>query len=486
MSSSKQTKTKKDLTWFHFIVIIALMFGFGFIPPFGDVTVVGMRMLGIFLGLLYGWSTCGMFWPSLLGWVAIGLSGIASVKDIMVMGFGNETVVFLIFILVLVQMLTDSGAIDNVANYIITRKWLQGRPWLFSTIFLCVGGLLSVFGQAYAAIFLMWGLLFSIFEKVDYKPYEMYPAIMIIGVIISASPFGIMLPFKAIPMVLLGSFAQITGIQVNYLQYMLVMVPTGIAIIAGYILACRFILRPDVSKMREFDVTKLAKENSDITRHQKAVLIAFAFALILLLIPGSLPSSWAFTQYISSMGNASLMIICTVLFTLIKVDGQPLLDFNKSAKGGLSWPIIFMIVVILLLSSLLMSDATGLKPWLVSLLSPILTGFSGMAFLIALFAIALILTNFMNNIIVGIMFLPVLGTFYESVGANPILGVLLILLAINTAFLTPAASPATAMCFARTDWIRTKDVFKVMVTCVIVFTVIGLPIILGLGYLIFA
>lgn len=314
----------------------------------------------------------------------------------------------------------------------------------------------------------------------------MYPAIMIIGVIISASPFGIMLPFKAIPMVLLGSFAQITGIQVNYLQYMLVMVPTGIAIIIGYILACRFILRPDVSKMRDFDVTKLAKENSDITRHQKAVLIAFAFALILLLIPGSLPTSWAFTQFISGMGNASLMIICTVLFTLIKVDGQPLLDFNKSAKGGLNWPIIFMIVVIMLLSSLLMSDATGLKPWLVSLLSPILTGFSGVAFLIALFAIALILTNFMNNIIVGIMFLPVLGTFYESVGANPIIGVLLILLAINTAFLTPAASPATAMCFARTDWIRTKDVFKVMVTCVIVFTVIGLPIILGLGHLIFA
>ena len=96
MSSSEQTKTKKDLTWFHFIVIIALMFGFGFIPPFGDVTVVGMRMLGIFLGLLYGWSTCGMFWPSLLGWVAIGLSGIASVKEIMVQGFGNETVVFLV------------------------------------------------------------------------------------------------------------------------------------------------------------------------------------------------------------------------------------------------------------------------------------------------------------------------------------------------------------------------------------------------------
>ena len=108
--------------------------------------------------------------------------------------------------------------------------------------------------------------------------------------------------------------------------------PVGIAIIAGYILACRFILRPDVSKMREFDITKLQKENSQITPHQKGVLFAFAFALILLLIPGSLPSAWAVTKFFNGMGNASLMIICTVLFTLIKIDDQPLLDFNKAAK----------------------------------------------------------------------------------------------------------------------------------------------------------
>lgn len=484
MAASTES-TKKDFTWLHFIIIFALMFGFGFLPPIGEVTVVGMKMLGVFLGLLYGWSTCGMFWPSLLGWVAIGTSGIAPMKEIMVQGFGNEIIVFLVFILVLVQMLSDSGAVGNVANYIITRKWLSGRPWLFSTVFLCASGLLATFGQAYAAFFLCWGILFSIFEKVGYKPYEKYPAVMIIGVIISASPFGIMLPFKAMPMVILGAFSGITGITVNYLQYMFVMIPAGLAIITGYILACRFIIRPDVTKMKNFDTTKLQEENSAISKHQKAVLIAFGVALLVLLVPGSLPSSWAFTKLISSFGNASLMIICTVLFTLIKVEGKPLLDFNKSAKNGLNWPIIFMLVVIMLLSSLLMSDATGLKPWLVSILSPVLTGFTGVAFLIALFVIALILTNFMNNIIVGIMFLPVLGTFYESVGANPVVGVLLILLAINTAFLTPAASPATAMCFARRDWIHTKDTFIIMLTCVVVFTVIGLPLILALGHLVF-
>lgn len=476
---------KKDWRWVHFIIIALLMFGFGFLPPIGEITVVGMKMLGVFLGLLYGWSTCGMFWPSLLGWIALGFTGIAPMKDIMQQGFGNEIIVFLIFILVLVQMLSDSGVIDNITNYIITRPWLQGRPWLFSTIFLFASGLLATFGQAYAAFFLFWGILFNIFKKVGYKPYERYPAIMIIGVIISASPFGIMLPFKALPLVILGTFTSITGLQVNYLQYMLVMIPTGLAIIAGYIIFSRFILRPDVSKMKNFDVTKLTSNQAEITKHQKAVLIGFTCALVLLLIPGSLPSSWPITQYLSGLGSASLMIACTVLFTLIKVDGKPLLDFNQSAKSGLNWPIIFMLVVIMLLSSLLLSDATGIKAELVTLLSPVLTGFSGIAFLTVLYLIILILTNFMNNIIVGIMFLPVLATFYDTLNANPIVGVMLLLLGINTAFLTPAASPATAMCFAQKEWIKTSEVFKIMAMCVIVFSLIGFPMILGLGYLVF-
>ncbi|MDO4281942.1 MAG: hypothetical protein Q4C56_09955 [Peptococcaceae bacterium] len=485
MSAQDTSKAKRDLTWLHFIIILALMFGFGYLPPIGTVTTVGMKMLGVFLGLLYGWSTCGMLFPSLLGWVAIGFSGIAPVKDIMTQGFGNEIIIFLVFILVLVQMLADSGAVDNVANYIITRPWLQGRPWLFSAIFLCVCGLLASFGQAFAAFLLCWGILFSIFDKVGYRPYEMYPAIMIIGVIISASPFGIMLPFKAMPMVILNAFSSITQIQVGYLPYMLVMIPAGLLMIAGYILACRFILRPDVSKMKNCDVTQLVQGETKVTKHQKAVLFAFGVVLLLLLIPGVLPTSWKFTQLISGTGNAALMALCTVAFSLIKVEGKPILDFNKSVKDGLNWPIIFMLVVIMLLTSLLMSDATGIQPWLVGMLSPVLTKFSGLGFLIALFVITLVLTQFMNNIIVGVMFLPILGTFYETVGANPVVGTMLILLAINTAFLTPAASPATAMCFAQTGWIHTKDIFKIMAICVVTFTVLGLPLIIGLGHVLF-
>lgn len=486
MATQTQQQTKKiDLSWLHLVIMFLLMFCFGFISPIGAITSLGMKMVGIFFGLLYGWSTMGMLLPSLMGMVALGFSGLGSVKEIVIMGFGNETIVFLIFILALVQMLIDSGAVNAVSSFIITRKALRGRPWIFSFVFLCVSGLLCTFGQAYASIFLCWGILYGVFDKVDYKPYEKYPTMMIIGVIISAAAFGIMIPFRAMPLVILSTFASITGITVNYLQYMLVMVPSGLVIMAGYLLGCKFFWRPNVSKMQEFDVEKLVTENKQVTKYQKSILIAFGVMLIVLLIPGSLPKSWGIVTFLNSIGNAGLMIICTILFSMIKVEGKPLLDFSAAARTGINWHVLLMLVVVMLMSSLLISDATGIKVFLVDVLKPILSGCSGVLFLVVLFMITLILTNFMNNIVVGVMFLPVLAAFYQTVDANPIVGVILILIAINTAFLTPAASPATAMLYAKTEWMHPKDVLKVMVITVVIFTLIALTLTMGLGLLVF-
>lgn len=483
---STDVSKKRDLSLVHFLIMLLIIFGIGALKPLGAITPLGMKMMGVFLGLLYGWITSGMLWPSLVGWFAIATTGIMeSPKAVFMAGFNSDIIIFMLFILVLVQMLSDSGAINNVVNFIITRPFLRGRPWTFSFVFLFACGLLASLGQAYAAFFLGWGLLFGIFEKVGYKPYDLYAGVMIIGVVASAMPFGLMFPFKDIPLALLSIFTSITGIAINYLLYMAVMIPTGILILLGYVLLCKYILRPDVSKMKNFDIDLLKAENAQITRHQKATLIAFLFALICLLIPGSLPKTWAITQLFTSYGMAGPMVICTTLFCVIKVDGKPILDFPQSARSGINWAIMFMMVTLMLMSSLLLSDATGIKQFLVDVLGPLLTHFSGVAFLVILALIMIVLTNFMNNIIVGIMFIPVLATFYASTGANPIVGFLLIVLSINAAFLTPASSPASAMCFSRTDWINTKDIFKIMVIMVVTCVIIGVPMILLLGSLIF-
>lgn len=66
----------------HSAITIFLMFLFGrVIPPFGGITEVGMNVLGVFLGVIYGYCTCEIAWPSILGFVAYGLSGAVTMKD---------------------------------------------------------------------------------------------------------------------------------------------------------------------------------------------------------------------------------------------------------------------------------------------------------------------------------------------------------------------------------------------------------------------
>ena len=72
---TKQKETRK----FYIVMAISLlvMIGFGYIPPFTDpITPIGMRMLGIFIGMIFGWLfgynaitavmallVCGLYYP---------------------------------------------------------------------------------------------------------------------------------------------------------------------------------------------------------------------------------------------------------------------------------------------------------------------------------------------------------------------------------------------------------------------------------------
>ena len=59
----------------NIIITLALMFGFGYLPPVAGITPIGMKLLGVFLGVVYGYTACGVIWPSLMGMMAYGITG---------------------------------------------------------------------------------------------------------------------------------------------------------------------------------------------------------------------------------------------------------------------------------------------------------------------------------------------------------------------------------------------------------------------------
>lgn len=67
--SMQLTMNKKNI--FHWIAMILIMAVFYVIPAVGPVTPYGMKILGVFVGLIYGWTFIGMLAPSLAGVIAL-------------------------------------------------------------------------------------------------------------------------------------------------------------------------------------------------------------------------------------------------------------------------------------------------------------------------------------------------------------------------------------------------------------------------------
>lgn len=45
------TERKNTMYYVHVAIFLIITFGVGFLPPFAHITPVGMKVLGIFLGL---------------------------------------------------------------------------------------------------------------------------------------------------------------------------------------------------------------------------------------------------------------------------------------------------------------------------------------------------------------------------------------------------------------------------------------------------
>ena len=80
--------TKKAI---HTTIILALMFGFGYLPAFNPVTPLGMKILGVFFGSIYAWSIGWSIWPSVMALIAIGLTGYDTVSGMFGRAYGNGT-----------------------------------------------------------------------------------------------------------------------------------------------------------------------------------------------------------------------------------------------------------------------------------------------------------------------------------------------------------------------------------------------------------
>ena len=72
MSTAAQ-KNKK--MYMHIVIMFAIIIAVWNMPVFGQITDVGMRVLGVFLGIVYGWIFIDLLWVSFAGFALLTVTG---------------------------------------------------------------------------------------------------------------------------------------------------------------------------------------------------------------------------------------------------------------------------------------------------------------------------------------------------------------------------------------------------------------------------
>lgn len=94
---SESVKSNKMNYYIHSLITLLIMFGFGYLPAAAPLTPLGMNLIGIFLGLLYGWIFVDIVWPSMAGLLAMMLIGGMAPKALLNASFGDPIVVMMFF-----------------------------------------------------------------------------------------------------------------------------------------------------------------------------------------------------------------------------------------------------------------------------------------------------------------------------------------------------------------------------------------------------
>ena len=452
---------------YAFIVIL-----FFLLPPLGAVTPAGMRLLGLFIAFIYGLTVSTDVWPSLATLVLLPFSSLTTFGGVITLSFGNDTYIFMMLSLVLVAYMETSGAASFVATWLLKRPALKGHPWRLMAMLLFVCWLLSSFVNAIAGMMLTWVFLYEIFSQCQYKPFEKFPSLIMLGTCVVGGLGLSTLPWGNNSVVILNAFTNMTGLQVDYFLYMGYSVPYAIVVIFLYLLMCKWLFRVDIQNLASFDPDKLSVQSQKLTPAIKLALCSMAALILLILLPSCFPADSAVVSLSKQFGLSGKLLLVFAVLQLLHIDGEPACSFVKNAKKGVDWKLMMVVPNILTFSALIGHEKAGISAFLEDVLAPLFIGKPAFIFIVLAAIATVICTNFMVNKIIAVLMISMTMPIATALGIDPIQMACLYTVICTVAFILPSASQSAFVLFSNTEWVRASYVYKYGLPVIIMMTVV--------------
>lgn len=473
------------LYWIHTALFLGITFLFGRLEPIAPLTPLGMNTIGVFLGVLYAWIFIDIMWPSMIGLLALMLLGVMTPEILLNKGFGDPIVVMMLFIFVFCAAINHYGLSRFISLWFITRKCVANRPWLFTFAILGSVSLLGGLTSATPAAIMGWSLLYSISDLCGYEKGDGYPTMMIIGIVFAAQLGMSLIPFKGVPLVALSAYNKLSGLPIDYTGYMLVAAFCCLLCLVLFITLGKFLFRPDIGKLEALDVSRLVAEGAlSLTRVQKLVL-CFLFALVLcMMAPGFLPGDFAVARFFKTIGMTGICILLVAILCALRMNGKPLLTFEAMAGAGVAWPIIFILAFTLPVAGVMTDPKSGITDFLLGMLQPLFGQSSGVMFAACMGLVAFLMTQFINNTAIAAALMPVVYSYCAASGISPEMPVILVVISVHLAFLTPAASSTAAMLHGN-DWVTSQSIWKTAPLLILLAWLLVCAVVVTFGKLLF-
>lgn len=449
------------------------------------LTPVGVTVLSLFFGVVYLWGTVDTLWPCFLGILLLGISDFAPMNQILMGFMGNPNTVLIFMLFIFGAALIRSQIAVYLARWLMTRKIVEGRPWVLTSMILFATYLVAYVEQV-SSMFIMWPALYLIFKECGFKKGDKYVSLMVVNTLIM-----VLLSFAGDP-IKGGAFYLVTNLYglaasnpelqvqpINPALYLLFSVIISLVVLAVLLFVMRFIYRVDISSLKNIDINILRKnELPPMTWKQKGILVLFFTYMAWMLLPGLLPASNPLAMFLrANLMGGSLFIV--FLLSFVQFKGESIADIVQT-NAAFPWRVFFLIATAFALGNAVVSPSTNVTIMMEYLLRDWFAGLNYTLLIIAIVGIAIIVTNFCNSVVAGIMFTPVIIPLCNAMGFSPypVLACFFFVVLVGAA--TPAASPYAAMLFDNDEWICKKDAFhySIVASIIVVLTmiIVGVPL----------
>ena len=452
---------------------------FRFIPPIGSITPYGMAIIGIFIGMIYGWSVDAgnLIWTSLLGLFALALTDYGTAGNALAAAFGNESVMLMLLGMFFLGMLQDSNLTQWLSNKLLSAKFTHGRPWLLTALIVIGPALATILVNQTLVALIMFVVYQSIFEQAGYKKGDLYPAMVLMGFMVVCSVAFSLLPFRGWCLMTVGMAMQ-SGVDINMGGWIISETVTLIVTCIGWMVVMFITPGCNVDRLKNVDITKYQKELKPLNKRQKVVLFILVANIVGCIFLSFAAGDTGIRMYFGKIGVYGWVIFLIALAMIWKVDGEPVLN-KKTAPSYFYWDLILVVASAMVVAGQITDEATGITAAIGQLIAP-LFGLSNFMFLFILGMITFILTNIANNVAVTITMMTIAMAMAAQADFNLQAALMVITVYGVIGLLTPAGSVNGAMIHAH-EFTTTKSAYISGIIMIVFLTIVMALVLIPLG-----